>query len=174
MTGVRRAYSSTVVAAGHLAACAVLAAALLSCGIAFLPTGAAAATAVDAAVIVLAGLQMATVRLSDGVVHPGQYTHLGRGRPAHHRPGTRRDRRGGRAATKTKTHREGNTVPDSERHPAAGKRPWSAPSGSAGATGRRPGRAGRSSSCRRCSRSLSPCWSDSCVHPHSAASRVAS
>ena len=66
MTGVRRAYSSTVVAAGHLAACAVLAAALLSCGIAFLPTGAAAATAVDAAVIVLAGLQMATVRLSDG------------------------------------------------------------------------------------------------------------
>jgi hypothetical protein len=66
VTGVRRAYSSTVVAPGHLAACAVLAAALLSCGIAFLPAGAAAATAVAAAVIVLTGLQMATVRLMAG------------------------------------------------------------------------------------------------------------
>jgi hypothetical protein len=63
MTDVRRAYSSTVVAPGHLAACAVLAAALLSYGIAFLPAGAAAATAVGAAVIVLTGVQMATVRL---------------------------------------------------------------------------------------------------------------
>jgi hypothetical protein len=68
VTGVRRAYSSTVVAAGHLAACAVLAAALLSCGIAFLPAGGAAAAAAGAAVIVLAGVQMATVRL---MVDPG-------------------------------------------------------------------------------------------------------
>lgn len=68
MTGVRRAYSSTVVAPGHLTACAVLAAALLFCGIAFLPAGAAAATAAGAAVIVFTGVQMATVRL---MVDPG-------------------------------------------------------------------------------------------------------
>lgn len=68
MTDVRRAYSSTVVAPGHLAACVVLAAALLSCGIAFLPAGAAAATAAVAALIVFVGVQMATVRL---MVDPG-------------------------------------------------------------------------------------------------------
>jgi hypothetical protein len=68
MTDVRRAYSSTVVAPGHLAACVVLAAALLSCGIAFLPAGAAAATAAVAAFIVFVGVQMATVRL---MVDPG-------------------------------------------------------------------------------------------------------
>lgn len=63
MTDVRRAYSSTVVAPGHLAACAVVAAAMLSCGIAFLPAGAAASCGAGAAVVVLAGVQLATVRL---------------------------------------------------------------------------------------------------------------
>jgi hypothetical protein len=66
MTGVRRAYSSTVVAPGHIAACAILAAALLSCGIAFMPVGSAVVAAAGAAAIVLAGLQMATVRLMIG------------------------------------------------------------------------------------------------------------
>jgi hypothetical protein len=63
MTGVRRAYSSTVVAPGHLAACAILAAALLACGIAFLPAAATAMTSAGAAIIVLAGVHMTTVRL---------------------------------------------------------------------------------------------------------------
>ncbi|MHB1596271.1 MAG: hypothetical protein ACYCU3_19095 [Streptosporangiaceae bacterium] len=66
MTGVRRAYSGTVVAPGHIAAAAVLAAVLLSCGIAFLPAAAAAAAAAGAVVLVLAGVQMATVRLMAG------------------------------------------------------------------------------------------------------------
>lgn len=68
MTGIRRAYSSTVVAPGHIAASAVLAAALLSCGIAFPSAVPAATAAVGAAVIVLAGVQLATVRL---MVSPG-------------------------------------------------------------------------------------------------------
>lgn len=75
MTDVRRAYSSTVVATGHLTAAAVTAAALLSYGIAFLPAGAVAGPASGAVVIVLAGVQMTTVRL---MVSP-EYVRVGQG-----------------------------------------------------------------------------------------------
>lgn len=53
MTDVRRAYSSTVIAPGHLVACAIVAAALLAYGIAFLPAAAIAGPAAGAIAVLL-------------------------------------------------------------------------------------------------------------------------
>jgi hypothetical protein len=184
VTEIRRAYSSTVVAPGHIAACAVLAAVLLPCGIAFLPTAAAVAAGASAAVIVLAGVQMATVRLmaSPGFIRVGQgpWGRPGRVIPAgevreaqarqfsflqcfgigvpFHWKVTRLTVRPGpaleliltdgecirvstpnpvtaaqlinsqaNAETDKARQRRETTMPDSDRHPAAGKRPWFGP-----------------------------------------------